>query len=74
MLTRTLSPVFTNGGTFDFCLYNKLFDWMYADDKDFARCAEIRFIDITTKEDWRVVCGAEIFRKARNTANHQWME
>lgn len=49
-----------------FALYNKLFDSMYSDDRDFDAAATIVVANRDTKDSYWVVCTAEITRKARN--------
>jgi len=55
---------FTNvGQKGEFALYNKLFDYAYSDDRQFAAAATIRVTNRDTQQAWHVLCAAEIMRK-----------
>lgn len=58
---------FTNTTQDAFCIYNKLLDGKYANDKELSAAGGITFTDTKTKQSWRIICDGEISRDPRNT-------
>jgi hypothetical protein len=68
-LTERLAFVFgfTNVSQEQFCLYNKLFDRRYADDREFRACGSFTIVNEKSGEVWWVDCDSGIRLEAKRT-------